>query len=1194
MKKNLRFLCLGLAAATFATGFAQDNVTDKLLNADMEKGVLGWDITFNDQIWTKQTKTQAGYHGFNGSCLQVWKSGYDTGLTDNSVSQSLTGLPNGTYVFGAYLAAAKNDSVAVENRDIIEGVSLFANNVVAPVATNWPERTNYKWGHTAKFNVAATVTDGTLNVGIKAEATNANFIIWDNATLYYFGETSAEDALNEMAKIDLAASVALADTCKGHVYNVDSVAQLSAAVEAAKAVTGAAGAYEADENLWWAFRQARASINDYRNLNSAIAHAEEMLAVEWSDQQVEDNVTALQELVDASKAMYTAATAARPELNDQKTALYEASALVALDSMYVNMETRQAEVDEMEPSDEVGGYNQDMIDELEDLVYQVNVALDEVNAGNITAVRGHEVCDSLFALVDDIFANPISFDEFPILLERDANTDLGGYTFLKGTYRDDSDVNTYESRVFRFQYPLSKVRFVVKGTGSNGTYDDQHPFFTLSSFELFDEGGNEIYLSESDLNSNADHNQLNPNAIDGQGILGLVDDDPATYFHSTWGVQIPEYHFIEVTLPEGEYSAFSFKMRARGSSQNHQFPATVEIVYVSDAVANLQAAIASAKAYNPIQGALPGFVKEDVSSFYETVAAAEALLESEASEADILAAIDDLEDAQGKVEELKTIMPEAGKEYRIISGSSAFLAQQGVSKALSVYNDTTYNNRLYWETASADSAQQVFIFEPMANDEGRDYYTVKHKATGKYISDYFDYDGELGNNAHGLSETPDTVELISLGYGQFALANGANDGNESNWIHCGGHSSGAGKKDFTVKWRTEASNCSAWFIREMQTLPFNAKNISDLNFETVPYSLYEGVNSLTLTADKECAFTDLVIYDIYGEEIPSAVNVSGAVATVVLDTTLIESFSFAFTNTESVATVAVNGAITKLSVLQDAYEAALAAEPVRGDEIGQIKDLSEYDAAIAAAENLLANGGTDEAIQKAADDLDSAVVHLPSLINVPEADKEYFLISGLPAFKTTHGVDMALYAKADAPAWTYVNITAPTYRWKFVETDRMDGDRVFYLQNVGTQMYMGCSDAFSTALTMESSTASTQPFRIDAWGQNDQGHTELTLCDGRYSNGNLHFNGHNAGANAMGNVVYWSSTAGSASSIRIVESEKYIDEYLQEVGIEDVEIADEYVAPAKKGTYDLFGRRIEAPAATGIYVVDGKKRVVKK
>ena len=1184
MMKNLRMFCLGLAAATFTASFAQTNVTEKLLNADMEKGVLGWNIKFESNIWKKQKKSQSSYHGFNGVVLENWKSDATTGLTDNTISQSLSGLPNGTYVFGAYIAAAKKDSV--ENREVIEGVNLFANDATTPVATNWPEHTSQKWSHTAKFNVAVTVTDGTLNVGLEAKETNANFLIWDNATLYYFGETAPAAALDQMAKIDLAASVALADTCKAHKMQVDTLAALNEQIAAAKAVTGEEGAYEADENLWWAFRQARASINDYRNFNNTIKAAEKIAGMEWSA-VVAKNVEALNELIAAAKATHEAATADRAELNEKKTELTEAAAYVELDSAYTKIDIYTEIIDNIEPGEDVGEYSEEMKIRMEDILEEVGEVLAASDNGLAATVAKHR-CDSLYALVEDVLANPISFDTFPIDLVRDENTSLGGYTFLKGTYRDSTDVNTYESRLFRFQFPLSKVRFIVKGTGSNGATGG-FVFFTLSSFEMFDEAGKEIELSANDITSNACHNTLN-GSPDGQGIGALVDDDNATYFHTTWGTVVNDHHYIEVSLPEGKYNAFSFKMRARGSSQNHQFPATIQIAHLSEAVANLQSVVATASSKNAYQGTTPGFYKEDLTSFNNALAVAEELVATESTdEAAIAAAIATLEDEYGKVDEMKPIMPEEGKEYRIIS-AGPFFAQQHVMKALSVYSDTAVNNRIYWETASVDSAQQVFTFEKMENAEGRDYYHVKHVATGKYISDYIGFDGDVAdNNAHGLSETPDTVELISLGYGQFALANGALAGNNSNWIHAGGHSSGAGKKAYTVKWNTEANNSSAWFIREMQVLPFNAKSLSDLNFETTAYSLYKGVNSLTLTADKDCAFADFKLYGIYGEEIAATPVVSGASAMIVLDS-LIESFSFSFTNTEKVAVVAVNAEVSKLSELQEAYDAAVAVAPTKGTRIGQYADLSEYEAALAAAEAILANGGSEDAIVKAANDLDSAVVHLEP--NLPLADKEYFIVSAYTAFQDTHGVDMALYAKTAAdgtvsPAWTYVGVTDPAYLWKFEEGERTSkGKRAFYLKNVGTEMYMGWSGYLSTALTMEPSAADTRTFRIDIWNEN-----ELTICESGTTNGNLHFNGHSSGASAYGNIVYWSSTTGGASSLFIVEAEEYIYKLTD---IENIDVTDEYVAPAVQGIFDLYGRRVMTPAATGIYIVDGKKRVIKK
>ena len=346
------------------------------------------------------------------------------------------------------------------------------------------------------------------------------------------------------------------------------------------------------------------------------------------------------------------------------------------------------------------------------------------------------------------------------------------------------------------------------------------------------------------------------------------------------------------------------------------------------------------------------------------------------------------------------------------------------------------------------------------------------------------------------------------------------------------------------------------------------------------------MNTLVLEADKDCTFADLVVYDVLGNVINADVNKSGKTATVMLDTAAVESFSFAFANAEGVATVTVNGSISKLSELQAAYDETVAVNPQEGDAIGQYSDLVEYNAALDAAEAILASGGSDDEIVKAIAALDSAVVHLQP--NMPLADKTYFILSALPAFKETHGVDMALYVKKDGtPAWSYVGISSDAYLWKFIDKGELVfGNPAFYLQNVASGTYMEKWSANSTPLTMVADTASTRPFRIDVWGEG-----VVTISDANYSDANLHMNGHGNGANAFGNIVYWGSTVGTSSAMRIVEREAYIDEL---AGIEDIEIVDEYVAPAKKGIYDLFGRRIDAPAATGIYIVDGKKRVIKK
>lgn len=1191
MKKNLRLLCLGLAAATFTAGFAQaENVTSKLRNADMEQGVWGWGIDGESNIFGKNTKSQAtrpGFHGVNNMVLENW-NGSGAGLGDNSISQTVRELPAGTYVFGAYIGASLQGTDE-SNKETVTGVTLFANEAGVPVATDNPDKGHQaKWAHTGKFNVAATVAEGgSLNVGIDIKATTANYVIWDNATLYYFGDMSEAEALNEMAKIDMAATVAIADTCLAHKMNVDSLALLNEGIAAAKTIATADQLWQLNEDLYWAINKATKSISDYRSFNSAIVEAEEVAAGEWYG-SVGEYVDALNALIVEAKATYEAAATARPELNEKKAALIEAATLVSLDSCYDVLDGLMEHVQGLSPSDELGEYSADMINQLHTLLGEVDFALGAAYAGEETAVRTQHIYDSLYVAIQDILANPNSVNTFPIVLSRDENTDLGGYKFIKGSTRNESGVNTYTSKLYTFGAPLSRVRFAVKETGSNGL-TGSYPFFTLSSFEMFDAEGNEIELTADMISSNACHNTLNPGSPDGQGILGLVDDDPNTFFHSTWGAAVNDYHYIEVALPEGQYNAFSFAMTARGASQNHQFPAAIEITHLSDAAANLTSTINSAKTMYAYSGVEPGYYNTDLTSFYNAIVAAEALVGTDASDEDIYNAIGVLETEQGKIDEMTVNLPEAGKKYRVVNADYRFFENQSVMKALTVVNDT-----LWWQTASPDSLQQEFTFEAIPNEDGLYLYKMLNVATNRYVTS-----GEEGDY-HPLLETADTVELIAIGAGQFGLK-----AHSMGVFHACDHNSGVVGAGWTgdvygaaggmfgdysgiIPYGDASINGgSAWFIREMATLPCAAKNISDLNFQSEPIHLYSGVNTLTLTADKASAFADLTIYGLWGEVISSTVNVAGNTATVLLDTATVESFSFAFTNSEGVASVEVGGAISVLSSLQDAYDAAVAVAPERGEEVMQYADLAAYDAAIADAGALLVSGGTDEQILAAIAALEKAVAEL--VPNMPDPDKTYFIISDLPAFEENHGVPMMLYANNDgAVRWMYENVDMQNRYWKFVpDTEVEEGaPAAYYLLNVGTGKYMGTTTGQSVALAMADEKEATTSYNIVSL----EG-TTVAIAASTDAAFRLHCAGHGGGASKSGTIVYWNSGLGTASVWKICETEAYISD-IDFTQIE--EGADEYVAPAAKGIYDLFGRRIEAPAATGIYIVDGKKRVIKK
>lgn len=1194
MKKTLRMLSMGIMAAVSAVSFAQTNFTNRLHNPDMEKGVLGWDITFDgSDIWKKVVKDQAsqpGYYGTHNACLESWRSSNaGTTLTNTSISQTVNGLPNGTYVFGAYMAASDQNLVE-STRDLVEGVSIFANEAATAVATNNVQHMDTIYEHTSKFNVAVRVIDGTLKVGVNVQETSVSFVLMDNATLYYFGEMEPAAALDEMAKIDMAAMLAIADTCVANKMDANILAALNEAIASAKEVDTDAELYDGIENLGWAICQAVKSIKDYTKLSQALATAQEVAAQEWSE-YVADAVAALKELIAEAETMYEAGNVGREEINVLATDLAETAAFVKLDSEYLNYELYDAKIGELPVGEEVGEYSEEAVDAMVGLLDEVGTILAEAEERAITAVQAITECAKLFAKIDELIASPNVEDEFPISIPRDTEK-LEGRTYkvLKGAFLDENGYATYESKTFTFDYPLSTIRIIVKENGAN-SLQNGHPITSLSALAMYDAAGDPIVLTEDMITSNADHNKINPNNRDGGGIAALLDGDPATFFHSAYKNAPAEDHYLEITLPEGEHYAFSFSISARSNSDFHtgQFPAAIEIVHLSAAAANLEAAVAAVKNLNPYQGSDPGFYNTDVVPFKEALAAAEALIDVEnVSEPELLAATEALNTEYAKLQEVGITMPDPEKRYRIVSAYAEFFNHQNTQKAMTVGTD----GFLWWEDADPEKTNQELYLEPRGNG-----YVIRSQA-----GDTCSYATRSGGSYKMQASAPDSLMLVSLGKGEFGLK----FPQESSVLHPCDHNSGKlgvgwngsiygtgggifGKSSRISGWGSaKAGDVTSWYIRELTALPSAQKSITDLDFKSETLHLYEGINTLTFTADKACAFENFALYDLLGEEIPFSITVNGAAATVIVDAIAIETFSFAFTNAEEVATVTVDGFISTLAVLQDAYNEALAVAPVLSDEIGQIGDLTEYNAAIEAAEALLATGGTDEEIQLAAAALDSAVAHLPKYINYPKADKTYYLISNYNEFKKQQGVDMSLFAKEGVVCWSYVNVNNEAYRWKFVEGEpSADGEPTFYIQNAATESYIGTAEDRGIELGLVADRTETLPYYIKR-----QSIGTVTITNLNKTSLNFHLKDHASGAGARGTLIYW-NTNEAASDFRIIDAEAYTLEYLKELSVEQIEFTDEYVAPAVKGTFDLFGRRIDTPTTTGIYIVDGKKVVIK-
>ena len=1210
MKKNLRLLCMSLLTAISAVSFAQTNMTDKVLNPGAENRMLGWDVTHLDggNIWNTQFKGEkaaVGYHGYDNLAFENWRNSA-AGLTNSSIFQVVSDLPNGTYVFGAY-ATATRDAMG-PSIETIEGVYLFANENSTPVATHRVEGgVDERWAHAIKFNVATTVTDGTIKFGMKTENSYASFVTMDNVTLYYFGDKDYQTALEEMAKIDMDATIAKVDTFLKYKMNVDTIAFINAAIEAAAGVTAETAA-QIDEDLWWGKRQAVKSIAQYEALANAIASAKVIAAKEWSDfETTVASLATLNNLIKEAEGIYDEAIAEKVELATWVNTLGETAALVELDSLYILLDVYTEKIDAMDVGEEIGQYFDDQKEEAEAIWENASTVLAEAEAGEISSMEAKTLCLNYFSKIDQIIATPIDYAEFPIIIPRSKtplpNQAKEGMYAMEGTYvanypgRDN--VPSYRSKLYRFREPLTKVRFIIRENLVNDTgLKGDKPVTCWGTFRMYDEKGEQIPLTADMITTNADHNTLCPSK-DGVGIPGMLDDNVATYFHTAWDYAVPDFHYVEVTLPEGEYSAFSFFITSiRNNTQN--FPAVMEITYVSESIAELQQAILDATVFNPLTGTGPGFYNVDLTPFNNAIAEGQALLEKEApSEAAIQAAITKIKDEQAKIEQAGIMMPESGKVYRIISGEDAFMPNQNVQKAFSIREEDEYGKVLWWETASADSAQQEFILEAMP-EVGENYYAIKNVKYDLYVGEIFDDQNNRVMNKFALNEEKTAFLVKLLGYSQFAILR---EGHDRQLLHANGHEKGAGAGSAITTWTGGINEPSAWMFRELQTLPFNAKSISDLNFRSESITLYEGINNVVLKADKDCAFENLVLTTLAGNVIePEAVKIAGNTATISL-TSAIGDLAFTFDNTEGVSEVELsgsfdnNGPSAAYTALQSTYNTVSALAPVEGTEVGQVVSLNAYNDALAIAEGLLEEGGEDAALEAAKAALEAAQKGL--VYNLPKADTDYLILIGIDAIRTNHYTDMAIYTdfgnvQGDMLRWTYVSLTNKAYRWRFIDCGELKhGHPAYYIQNVVSNGYVTRSIDNNSITFLVNDTTETRPYNMVF-----RNNGKVSLNDTYWSNGEaaIHPNYHGGGASGYkGNkIITWGMTD-NASVMRIVEAEKYITDVVYSInGIENIDVTDEFVAPAVKGTFDLFGRRIDTPATTGIYIIDGKKRIIKK
>jgi len=160
-----RYILSVLTLLTSIAGYGQfnpTNCTSWVTNPSFESGIDdGW--TNNGMQTQTNSETNAAKTGL--TYCESWVEAPST-LADCSITQTVTGLPSGTYELSATCHAELQGSSTA-----VSGVYLFAgNNQVAVTATN-----------TYKLNVS--VTNGQLTFGFKSVSTTANWVTVDHFQL---------------------------------------------------------------------------------------------------------------------------------------------------------------------------------------------------------------------------------------------------------------------------------------------------------------------------------------------------------------------------------------------------------------------------------------------------------------------------------------------------------------------------------------------------------------------------------------------------------------------------------------------------------------------------------------------------------------------------------------------------------------------------------------------------------------------------------------------------------------------------------------------------------------------------------------------------------------------------------------------------------------------------------------------------
>ena len=614
-------------------------------------------------------------------------------------------------------------------------------------------------------------------------------------------------------------------------------------------------------------------------------------------------------------------------------------------------------------------------------------------------------------------------------------------------------------------------------------------------------------------------------------------------------------------------------------------------------VAELEALIAEAEALlNANSGSKIGEYTATTSTALSTAIATAKAIE----EANITAA--DVEALQAAIDGLAINLPTAGNYYQFHSSLAAFAETKAIHGT-----DGTPG----WKTLNNDDKN--FYWKAVETGNG---IALQNAANGKYLHGNADQSG-----AWSLSETPSEIDVKIFskaenekGYEYGIILN--------NWqMHANSHGNGGGTSGNLVSWNSDnANSASSWYILEVELQEFFTVTYNFKYGEEIKYT-----HSVELA--KGAAFPTVNVALPYGVTTNFAVpegNVEGN-ATFNFNLTIVNEVPFEAVESGTPTTwyyTRMHGNSAVTSYIQDNGEnnvewldKSVAADEIDSHLWGFVGNIFDgYKVVNKGSGNAIKSTGSGAATMASV--ADATVFVAMTSQNTTEGT--FCLRYPNGNYLNAQGEGVFHYGANDNGSSFFLtkyeetNVTVSSAEWATMYL----GYAVYVPENVNVYAVTGAENGYVTKSQLEGvipantgvllENAGTYTFKkaiatefANVEGNLMNGSVEDTYVEGTAyvlaNDSELGVGMYKAALNkdAEGNegTTHFLNNAGKAYLVLPTANETvafYGLDWDGTTGVENVEIENEV-----KAIYDLTGRRVEAITASGIYIVNGKKVLVK-